>query len=109
MLNKLKVMLFGGKPDVERRRVARAGSAPKNGAHISKNNMVIKITDTISGDLWDWFVLMGWREVSMRSNRRKMTMLPRDTYFKIAKADLAEREVIYRQLITTYQKVEAKK
>lgn len=104
MLNKLKVMIFGGKPDVERRRVPRAGSAPKNGAHISKNNMVIKVTDTISGDLWDWFVLMGWRETSMRNNRRKMTMLPQDSFFKIAKADLAEREVIYRELIKVYLK-----
>lgn len=102
MLNKIKVMLFGGKPNVERRRVPRAGAAPKNGAHISKNNLVIKVTDSISTDLWDWFVLMGWREVSMRNNRRKMTMLPQDTYSKIAKADLAEREVIYRELIKVY-------
>lgn len=102
MLNKLKVMLFGGKPDVERRRVARAGIAPRVGAYISQKNMVMKITDAISTDLWDWFVLMGWREVSMRNNRRKMTMLPQSTYAKIANTSLAEREVVYKQQIKPY-------
>lgn len=107
MLNKLKVMLFGGKPDVERRRVARPGKAPKIGAHISRQNMVIKITDSISTDLWEWFVLMGWREVSMRTNRRKMTMLPQSTYATIANVALSEREATYKKLIKMHQKVDA--
>ncbi|HOY70685.1 MAG TPA: hypothetical protein PL131_08505 [Methylotenera sp.] len=107
MLNKLKVMLFGGKPDVERRRVARAGKAPKVGAHIARQNMVIKITEAISADLWEWFVLMGWREVSMRTNRRKLTMLPQSTYVTIAGATVSDREAIYKKLIKTHQKPDA--
>ncbi|MGB4812953.1 MAG: hypothetical protein WBP13_10820 [Methylophilaceae bacterium] len=99
MLNKIKVMLFGGKPDEERRRIARAGKVPKMGAHITKGNLVFKITDSISTDLWDWFVLMGWREVSMRTNRRKLVMLPQSTYAEIAKASVAERELIYHKFI----------
>jgi hypothetical protein len=99
MLNKLKVMLFGGKPSVERRRVPSAGNAPKVGAYIAKKDLVIKITDTITTEMWEWFVLMGWREISMRTNRRKLVILPQNAYAKLAKAGVAERELIYNQMM----------
>lgn len=99
MLNKLKVMLFGGKPSVERRRVSSAGRAPKVGAYIAKKDLVIKITDTITTEMWEWFVLMGWREISMRTNRRKLVVLPQNAYAKLAKAGVAERELIYNQMM----------
>lgn len=101
MLNKLKVMLFGGKPEKERRRTPRAGSVPKVGAHIARQNLVIKVTDSMRGDLWDWFVLMGWREVSMRNNRRKVVMLPQNTYIQIASANVAERELVYKKIVAS--------
>ena len=44
MLNKLKVMLFGGKPDHERRRIPRAGKVPAVGGHIARQQLVMQIT-----------------------------------------------------------------
>ena len=42
---------------------------------------------------------MGWREVNMKTNRRQVKMLPKITFSSIAKAEISERETIYRQAI----------
>ena len=99
MLNKLKVMLFGGKPDHERRRTPRAGKVPAVGAHIGRQLLVMQITGPITRELWDWFVLMGWREVNMKTKQKKKKMLPKITFSSIAKAEISERETIYREAI----------
>jgi len=99
-------MLFGGKPSVERRRVSAAGKAPKIGAYVAKKDLVIKITDSITTEMWEWFVLMGWREISMRTNRRKLVVLPQNAYAKLAKANSAERELIYNQMMKATTKVD---
>lgn len=104
MLNKIKVMLFGGKPSVERRRLPSAGRAPKVGAFIAKRDLVIKITDPITNEMWEWFILMGWREISMRTNRRKLVVLPQNAFAKLAKLDVAERELVYNQMMKATSK-----
>lgn len=99
MLNKLKVMLFGGKPDHERRRTPRAGKVPAVGGHIGRQQLVMQITGPMPRELWDWFVLMGWREVNMKTNRRQVKMLPKAAFANIANANIGERETVYRQAI----------
>jgi hypothetical protein len=56
--------------------------------------------------MWEWFVLMGWREISMRTNRRKLVVLPQNAYAKLAKANSAERELIYNQMMKATTKVD---
>lgn len=99
MFNKLKVMIFGGMPDENRRRLARSGKVPALDSHIIKQQLVIKITEPMVQDLWDWLVLMGWREIDMKSNRRKVRRLGNDTFAKIAQADYSVREEAYRELL----------
>lgn len=98
MFNALKTMIFGGKPAKERRRLAAAKKPPLKDSYIVKQQIAIKVTEKMRPDLWDWFVLMGWREVNLETNRRKVRRLHDGTFAKLAEAKPAEREVIYRDL-----------
>lgn len=99
MLNTLKVMMFGGKPSKERRRLARVGKLPAIGTYITKHQIAIKITESINSGLWEWFVLMGWREVDIKTNRRKIRRLHDDTFSRLARAEPIDREAVYREVL----------
>lgn len=100
MLNVLKAAIFGGRPNKERRRLARAGGVPAVGKYIGRQQVAIKVTSQMPVALWDWFVLMGWREVDVKTNRRKIRRLHDDTYASIAQAEPSEREAVYRAVMT---------
>lgn len=104
MLGKLKQLFIGGKPKQERRKLARIGNIPKVGAHLYRDGLVLRVTDTMPGDLWDWFILVGWREVSMAKNRRKVTMLPLSSYASIARAKPSDRDATYKNILRAQQK-----
>lgn len=99
MFDALKAMIFGGKPAKERRRLARAGKVPAVGTYIAKQQTAIKVTERMPVELWDWFVLMGWREVDVKTNRRKIRRLHDETYANIAQAKPMDREAVYRTIM----------
>jgi hypothetical protein len=99
MFDALKTMIFGGKPTKERRRLARASKRPPIGAYITKQQIAIKVTESMTTELWDWLVLMGWREVDIKSNRRKIRRLHDETFSQLVAAKPVERESIYRVIL----------
>lgn len=95
----IQTMFRRGKPARERRRLPAAGRCPEVGKKICRRNMVMTVTDPLDRDLWDWLVLMGWREATAKPERRRYTRLP-DTAMKIlVSTDRAEREAVYQDLI----------
>ncbi len=99
MFDALKTMIFGGKPAKERRRLARASKRPAIDAYITKQQIAIKVTEPMTAELWDWLVLMGWREVDIKSNRRKIRRLHDETFAQLVNAKPAEREAVYRAIL----------
>jgi len=100
MLGGLVQTLFRrGKPAKERRRLPAAGRCPKVGANICRRNMVMSVTDPLQQDLWDWLVLMGWREANMKPERRRYRRLPDSALKILISTDRAEREAVYQELI----------
>jgi hypothetical protein len=100
MLKTLRDMLLGGgKPAKERRRLAAPGPCPSVGASIAKRNVVMKVTEPISSEFWDWLVLSGWREVRMSKNRRKYTAVPNSAFGKLAHVAAQERDGLYRRML----------
>jgi len=61
--------------------------------------MVMKVSGPVQQDLWDWLVLMGWREASATPERRRYRRLPETAISSLIQADRAEREAVYRDLI----------
>ena len=99
MLKFVRNLLGGGKPVHDRRRVPVAGPRPSVGASLVKSNVVMKVTQPISDDFWNWLVLVGWREVRMSKNRRKYVAAPAGTLATLAKASIQDRDEKYRELL----------
>jgi hypothetical protein len=70
------------------------------GTYIARQQTAIKITQHMPAELWDWFVLMGWREIDVKTNRRKIRRLHDDTYASIAQAKPIDREAAYRAIMS---------
>lgn len=100
MLKALRSLLpGGGKPAKERRRLAPPGPRPSIGASIVKRNIVMKVTEPITDEFWNWLILSGWREVRMSKNRRKYTIVPGSAFGKLAHVAAQERDALYRQML----------
>jgi hypothetical protein len=69
------------------------------GGKISLGGMRMYVTSTPPDELWYFFSLQGWREVSHPRDRRKYVDLPRASFDLLARCNSAEREVRYRQLV----------
>lgn len=99
MLRRLKNFLLGGKPEKERRRLPPPGELPMAGRYIAMQNLLMRISEPIPSELWDWLVLMNWRETRMANNKRRYFRLPDDTISKLAQASQMELEAIYQDII----------
>jgi hypothetical protein len=99
VLQKLRNMLLGGgKPANERRRLPRPGPRPNVGASVVRGRALIKLTDPISQEFWEWMVLAGWREVRMSKNKRRYEPMPADTLRKLMRSPPQEWEAIHQDM-----------
>jgi hypothetical protein len=77
------------------------GSRPRMGGKISLGPMRMYVTSNPSDELWYFFSLQGWREVSYPRDRRKYVDLPRGSFDLLARCNSADREVRYRQIVAS--------
>lgn len=99
MLSSLFQTLFRrGRPTKERRRLPSAGACPGVGSTICRRHMMMKVTQPLQQDLWDWLVLMGWREAKVRPDRRRYKRLPDTAIERLVSADRADREEVYQDM-----------
>ena len=75
------------------------GTKPRMGSKITLSGMRIFVTSTPPDELWYFFSLQGWREVTFARDRRKYVDLPRASFDLLARCASSERELRYRQLI----------
>jgi hypothetical protein len=99
MLNALRNLFRGGKPARERRRTPPAGACPPIGASLVKRGVVMKVTEPIQAEFWDWLVLSGWREVRLSRNRRKYVPAPPGAFRRLARAVSQERDTVYQKML----------
>jgi len=77
------------------------GPKPRMGGKIALGTMRMYVTSHPSDELWYFFSLQGWREITYPRDRRKYVDLPRASFDLLARCSSAEREVRYRQLIAS--------
>ena len=75
------------------------GAKPKMGSKITLGGMRMYVTSTPPDELWYFFSLQGWREITYPRDRRKYVDLPRASFDLLARCSSSERESRYRQLI----------
>jgi len=75
----------------QKRRPAPVGPLPALGATIVRDQVKMSVTHPISSELWDWLVLSGWRNMPVKTDRRKGMRLPDSALRTLIDAPVAER------------------
>ncbi len=84
-----------------KRETPAMGTKPRMGGKIALGTLRMFVTANPSDELWYFFSLQGWREITYPRDRRKYVDLPRASFDLLARCGSAEREVRYRQLIAS--------
>lgn len=84
---------------VERHRSA-LGPKPGAGTRIALGNLRMHVTAEPADDLWYYFSLQGWRELTYPRDRRRYVDLPRASFGLLSRCGRGDRESRYRQLVT---------
>lgn len=82
-----------------KREIPGIGTKPKMGSKITLGGMRMYITSNPPDELWYFFSLQGWREITFARDRRRYVDLPRASFDLLARSNSSEREQRYRQLI----------
>lgn len=82
-----------------KREAPAMGTKPRMGAKIVLGGMRMGVTSTPPDELWYFFSLQGWREITHPRDRRKYVELPRSSFDQLARCNSHERELRYRQLM----------
>lgn len=82
----------------KKRKAPPIGSAPSVGASIILGSTKMVVTHPISGDLWGWMVLAGWRNVAVKNDRRQYTMWPDNALQELVQAPPSERDACHERL-----------
>lgn len=98
MKNLLRNMLAIRKP----RRPLPSGPVPPVGASITLDGLRMAVNMPISGELWSWLLLSGWRTIPVRKDRRKCVDLPADTLLRLVQTPISDREAVHRRIIEKY-------
>jgi hypothetical protein len=90
-----------------KRETSVIGAKPKMGSKITLGGMRMYVTSTPPDELWYFFSLQGWREITYPRDRRKYVDLPRASFDLLARCSSGERESRYRQLLAAAARTRA--
>lgn len=81
------------------RRPAPVGPLPEEGTCIVRGPVKMAITHAVSPELWDWLVLSGWRNLPVKTDRRKGLLAPRGALKELIDADPLERNRAHSRIL----------
>lgn len=83
----------------QKRRPAPVGPLPVVGTVVLRGQVKMAVTHSVSGDLWDWLVLSGWRNMPVKTDRRKGMRLPEGALKALIDADPQHRNQIHARIL----------
>ncbi|PJI99329.1 hypothetical protein CLU85_4173 [Acidovorax sp. 69] len=81
------------------RRPAPVGHLPPVGTVILRGELKMVVTHLVPGELWDWLVLSGWRNMPVKTDRRKGMRLPDEALKTLIDAEPHERNQVHARLL----------
>ncbi len=69
------------------------------GSNIVMGRLRIFLKHPIDYEQWEWFTLMGWRTIDMRTNRRQYIIVPDKVVLSLIGADERARDMLHTRLI----------
>lgn len=88
----------------QNRRAPSAKGAPKIGSAIVLDGVTMQVTKQVPGELWEWMVLSGWRNVPVANDRRATAVLAPDALAQLIRAPVVERNSVHANLLRAVRK-----
>lgn len=85
------------------RRPAPVGPLPPVGALILRGALKMAVTQPVPRDLWDWLVLSGWRNMPVKTDRRKGMRLPDEALKALIDAAPQQRNQVHARILELAQ------
>ena len=85
------------------RRPAPVGALPPVGAVIVRGPIKMDVTHEIPPELWDWLVLSGWRNLPVKTDRRKGMRAAPGALRSLIEANAQERNHAHSRVVETAQ------
>ena len=83
----------------QKRRTPPVGPLPAVGSVIQRGPVKMAITEPVPRDLWEWLVLSGWRNLPVKTDRRKGLQAPQGALKALIAADPQERDRTHSRML----------
>lgn len=83
----------------QQRRAPPVGPLPAVGSFILRGPVKMAITQPVPRELWDWLVLSGWRNLPVKTDRRKGLLAPEGALQELIGADPQERNRAHSRIL----------
>ena len=94
--------LFNRIPKFERRHLQRSSPRPKPGDFVCRHNLMMRVTQAVPGEFWDWMLSKGWRGVDPFKDRRHYVLVYHEAYVDLLRADVFTRDEVHDALLARY-------
>ena len=83
----------------QKRKAAPVGPLPQVGAFIIRGQVKMAVNQPLPRELWDWLVLSGWRNLPVKTDRRKGLLVPEGALKELMDADPLERNRAHSRIL----------
>lgn len=87
----------------QQRKPAPVGTLPQVGTVIIRGEVKMLINQPVPRELWDWLVLSGWRNLPVKTDRRKALIAPPGALKELIDADPQERNRAHSRILEQAQ------
>ena len=87
----------------QKRRAPPVGPLPAVGSFIQRGPVKMAVTEPVPRELWDWLVLSGWRNLPVKTDRRKGLQAPQGALRQLIDADAQERNRAHSRVLEQAQ------
>ncbi|RZJ12341.1 MAG: hypothetical protein EON50_11435 [Acidovorax sp.] len=87
----------------QKRRAPPVGPLPTVGSFIQRGPLKMAVTEPVPRELWDWLVLSGWRNLPVKTDRRKGLQAPQGALRQLIDADPQERNRAHSRVLEQAQ------
>lgn len=87
----------------QKRKAAPVGPLPQVGTFIIRGQVKMAVNLPLPRELWDWLVLSGWRNLPVKTDRRKGLLVPEGALQELMEADPLERNRAHSRILEQAQ------
>jgi hypothetical protein len=87
----------------QKRSAPPVGPLPTMGGFIVRGEVKMLVNQPVPRELWDWLVLSGWRNLPVKTDRRRGQLVPEGSLKALIQASAADRNRAHTRILEQAQ------